>query len=205
MRAQVLVVVVALFGAAVPIARAQLQGTPPPPPAGTTTATSPYATTTPPPTYYAPAPYAPYGAQPPGVPTAPKQLDYEEGDPIPPGYHLKQKVRLGPVIGGACSFGVLWLMSVFASSIGSSLGDKNVQELWLPVVGPFITLGKVSSDSGSKPLLIVDGVGQGVGVGLFLWGVTSPRTVLVRNDIAEVHVVPMIGSKSAGFGLGGLF
>ena len=55
--------------------------------------------------------------------------------------------------------------------------------------------------------LAIDGVGQAVGVGLLVWGLSSPRTVLLRNDLAgvEVHAMPLLTGKSAGFGLGGMF
>ena len=188
-----------------------------PPPAGAAPSPyptySPYGTAAPPPTYSPYATATPYGASPyataappSGVPDAPKQLDYEEGQPIPPGYHLKEKVRLGPVIGGSVSFGVLWLTSLLGGAIATGLGDDDASDLWLPVIGPFITIAR-EKNSTSTSLLAVDGVGQAVGVGLLIWGISSPRTVLLRNDLAgiELHAVPMLGNKMAGLGLGTLF
>jgi len=227
MRAHFLVVLASLgLGAvvtAVSSSRAQVQGAAPapyaPPPGGataTSTATSPYApyptyAPTYAPTYTQPPPYG-TGYPPPGYAPqpyntdAPKQLDYEEGQPVPAGYHLKEKVRPGPVIAGSVTFGVLWLVSVFASTIGSALGDEDVRDLWIPVVGPFITIARVDN-SRSTPSLAIDGAGQAIGIGLLVWGITSPRTVLLRNDIAgiELHATPMLTNKSAGFGLGGSF
>ena len=220
MRAHVFLVLASLGVAAVafgPATRAQVQGAAPPspyapPPPATTTPypyASPYPTYPPAPygTYAAPT-YAPYATAPPPAynTDAPKQLDYEEGQPVPPGYHLKEKVRPGPVIAGSVTFGVLWMVSVFTSAIGSALGDDDVRDLWIPVVGPFITIARVDNNR-STPTLALDGAGQAIGVGLLVWGITSPRTVLLRNDIAgvEVHVTPMLTSKSGGFGLGGMF
>jgi hypothetical protein len=216
MRAHILVVLASLgLGAlvAVPAVRAQVQGAAPAPYAPPPTAYAPYPTYAPTATYapyataYPPPTYSPYATAPPPAPNdAPKQLDYEEGQPIPPGYHLKEKVRVGPVVAGSCTFGVLWLISIFTSTIGTALGDDDVRDLWIPVVGPFITIARVDNNR-STPSLAIDGVGQAVGVGLLVWGISSPKTVLLRNDLAgiEIHATPMVTGKSAGFGLGGMF
>lgn len=197
---------------AAPLARAQQQGGATYAPYGTATATataSPYGTYAPPPPN-APNPYGAYPSPPPGyyapqpAPNAPKQLDYEEGQPIPPGYHLKEKARVGPIVAGSCTFGVLWLISVFASTIGTALGDDRMRDLWIPVAGPFITLSRLDKDD-AKPTLAIDGVGQAFGLGFMIYGIASPKTVLLRNDLAEVHVIPMMNARSAGLGLGGVF
>jgi hypothetical protein len=236
MRAHVLVVLASLGLAVVPIVRAQVQGTTPPPyapppgatypPPPATTYPPPTATTYPPPaptattyptyapyptyaspyaTAYPPPTYSPYGP-PPGAPQPPKQLDYDEGQPIPAGYHRAERARPGPVIAGSITFGVLWLASVLTSVIGTPLGDDNLRDLWIPVVGPFITISREDSNR-STPTLAIDGVGQAIGLGLLVWGITSPRTVLLRNDISgvELHAMPIVSHKTAGFGFGGVF
>ena len=84
----------------------------------------------PPPYYAAPPPYGAY-------PRGPARLRYEEGDPVPPGYHVvSPRGRL--VIAGTI---------VFAVSYGIALGaalvdDFNDQTSWLavPLAGPWLMM-----------------------------------------------------------------
>src|SRR5690349_4987127 len=49
--------------------------------------------------------------------SGPREIsEYEEGDPIPPGYHAESKVRKGLVIGGAVTFGVMYILSVLVGA-----------------------------------------------------------------------------------------
>ncbi len=137
--------------------------------------------------------------------------DYDESEPVPPGYHAETRVRKGPVIAGAVVFGVFYLFSLIA---GAAITDANRalsndkesgELLYIPVAGPFLQMTNTKSSSGNL-LLAIDGVAQGTGAALFIWGITSPRTVLVRNDLAEVRVAPMrMGQNGGGLGLVGTF
>ena len=139
--------------------------------------------------------------------------DYEEGDQIPPGYHAETRVRSGLVVGGAVTFGVLYLLSVLTAAIISdankTVGDNSSRDngdfLYVPVAGPFLQMTKTDSSSGNVTLAI-DGLAQAAGATMFIVGITSPKTVLVRNDLAEVHVMPMkMGRDGGGLGLVGTF
>jgi hypothetical protein len=137
--------------------------------------------------------------------------DYEEGEPIPPGYHADTRIRSGLVVGGAVTFGVMYLFSVLAGSIindaaDASYGNKSDRGdfLFIPVVGPFLQMTKTSSSSGNT-MLVIDGVAQAAGATMLIVGITSPRTVLVRNDLAEVRVTPMTVGTGNGVGLVGTF
>jgi hypothetical protein len=138
--------------------------------------------------------------------------DYEEGDQIPPGYHAETRVRSGLVVGGAVTFGVLYLLSVLVGAAitdtNKSLGNSssnNGDFLYVPVAGPFLQMTKTDSSSGNVTLAI-DGIAQAAGATMFIVGITSPKTVLVRNDLAEVHVMPMkMGTNGGGLGLVGRF
>lgn len=136
--------------------------------------------------------------------------DYENGEPIPPGYHADTRVRTGLVVGGAVTFGVMYLFSVLA---GSAINDANKYSsdhtrgdfLFVPVLGPFLQMTKTSTSSGTT-LLAIDGLAQAAGATMLMVGVMSPRTVLVRNDLAEVRITPMrVGEKGNGVGLVGTF
>jgi len=136
--------------------------------------------------------------------------DYEEGEPIPPGYHAESRVRSGLVVGGAVTFGVMYLLSVLVgaaiSDTNKAIGGKdNGDLLYVPVAGPFLQMTKTESSSGNVTLAI-DGIAQAAGATMLIVGITSPKTVLVRNDLGEVRVMPMrMGDKGGGLGLVGTF
>jgi len=136
--------------------------------------------------------------------------DYEEGEPVPPGYHPDTRVRTGFVVGGAVTFGVLYLLSVLVGAAitdtNRALGEKERGELlYVPVAGPFLQMMNTESSTGNV-MLAIDGAGQALGATLLIVGITSPRTVLVRNDLGQVRIMPMkMGQSGGGIGLGGTF
>jgi len=149
--------------------------------------------------------------------------DYEDGEPIPPGYHAETRVRSGLVVGGAVTFGCMYLLSVL---VGAALSDSAKQSesysysggysspkkedgdfLFVPIAGPFLQMTKTDSSSGNVTLAI-DGIAQAAGATMLIVGITSPKTVLVRNDLGEVRILPMRMGKDGsgtGIGLGGTF
>jgi hypothetical protein len=141
--------------------------------------------------------------------SGPREIkDYEEGDPIPPGYHAESKIRKGLVIGGSILFGAMYILTVL---VGAGINDANGNHssegsfLFVPVAGPFLQMTKTDTSLGNVTLAI-DGVAQAAGATMFIVGITSPKTVLVRNDLGEVRVAPMrLGQGGAGMGLVGTF
>lgn len=136
--------------------------------------------------------------------------DYQEGDPVPPGYHADTRVRKGLVIGGAVTFGVMYLLSAL---VGAAINDtddafghkESGSLLFIPVLGPFLQMGKTDSSTG-KVTLAIDGLAQGAGAAMLIGGLVAPKTVLVRNDLAEISIVPMqVGISGSGAGLVGKF
>jgi hypothetical protein len=177
-------------------AGARAQGAPPPPPAA-----APGGYYAPPPGYY-PPPGA-YAQPQPG----PRVLnDWEEGEPLPAGYHKATRPRVGLIVGGSVLFGVTWLTSAFAGAVASDIGARNGKLLIIPVVGPF-TLVPSGSTTGDL-FLVLDGLAQAGGLAMLVVGIAVPKTVAVRNDIAKVQIMPTpmtFGSNSAGFGFVGKF
>ena len=138
--------------------------------------------------------------------------DYEDGEPIPPGYHADTRVRSGLVVGGAVTFGVMYLLTVL---VGAAINDASERPygtkgdrgdfLFVPVAGPFLQMTKTDTSSGNT-ILVIDGVAQAAGATMLIVGITSPRTVLVRNDLAEIRIAPMkVGERGSGLGLVGTF
>jgi hypothetical protein len=135
--------------------------------------------------------------------------DWEEGDPVPPGYHPTTRVRKGPVIAGSIVFGVFYLISTLVAAVGSDTnqGSGNPEAaLWIPAVGPFIQMGSTSTAVGNW-VLAIDGIAQSGGLALLIYGVAAPRTVLVRNDLG-FRLAPRVmalGHGGGGVGLVGSF
>jgi hypothetical protein len=139
--------------------------------------------------------------------SGPRMLkDWQEGQPIPYGYHREERMRKGPIIVGSILFGVPYLYSSLIASVGAdATTDNRFAALFVPVLGPFIELHEFSSVT-IDYVLILDGLAQATGAALFIWGITSPRPVLVRNDLAMVTVSPArLGRDGTGLLLTGRF
>ena len=116
------------------------------------------------------------------------------------------------------TFGVLYLLSALAATSAAdnsktstynsgtgtwttSGGSNPDGALFVPAIGPFIQMANTSSATGNL-VLVVDGVGQSLGLALLAYGIFSPKTVLVRNDLAKATIVPVaIGKDGYGAGL----
>jgi len=165
--------------------------------------------------------YAQPGAQG-GVPMGPKTMAYEDGDPVPPGYHVDTRARKGLVIAGACTFGVFYLTSVLTGALAQAIAKTNddiscigtncpsthdshdeFTPMYIPVAGPFITMGTAHAQGAGIFGLAVLGVLQAGGVAMFVAGFAAPKTELVRNDIGKIHVLPAVGKDSVGLSLVG--
>lgn len=135
--------------------------------------------------------------------------DWEDGEPVPPGYHPSTRIRKGPVVSGAIVFGIFYMFSTLAAAVGSDTGGSSGNAeaaLWVPGIGPFIQMGATTSAIGNW-FLAIDGLAQTGGLALLIYGLASPRTVLVRNDLG-LHVVPRVmalGHGGGGLGLVGSF
>jgi hypothetical protein len=136
--------------------------------------------------------------------SGPRQIkDWNEGEPIPPGYHPVQRLRTGLVVGGAVMFGVLYLFSALAASISSDTNQGNGFDnaLWIPGIGPFIQMASTSSATGNL-VLAIDGAAQSAGLAMLIYGIVSPKTVLLRNDLATTPLVLPIRVGNDGYGVG---
>jgi hypothetical protein len=138
--------------------------------------------------------------------------DWQEGETVPPGYHPAQRIRKGAVIGGAVTFGVVYFVNVLVAAGGTDYANSNhtsnsVAGLYAPVVGPFITMTQ-SSSAVADVFLVLDGLAQAGGAVLLLYGLTSPQTVLMRDDYGRPRLLPqpmLFGRAGAGAGLVGTF
>jgi hypothetical protein len=141
--------------------------------------------------------------------SGPRMLkDWEEGQPIPYGYHHETRPRKGMVIAGSVVFGVLYLISAYSGAIGDDLangGENKAGWMFLPVLGPFLEWSETDSTT-LRYMLALDGLAQAAGVTMLVCGLLYPRHLLVRNDLASMTITPMkIGMEGSGFGLVGRF
>jgi hypothetical protein len=131
--------------------------------------------------------------------------DWRPEQPVPPGYHPETRVRKGSVIAGLITFGIPYIYSSLIASIGEDANETSVRPLWVPVLGPFLEIGYSHSVT-LDYALVLDGLTQGLGAGLVIYGIMSPRNVLIRNDLAMVQVTPMrLGRDGNGVGFVGRF
>jgi len=138
--------------------------------------------------------------------------DYDDGDPVPPGYHPDTRIRKGLVIGGVVPFGVFYLFSAMTAAIAHDAGEDD-DALYIPAIGPFVQLAKSQSQT-AKFFCGLDGVVQSLGLAMAIYGLAAPKTVLVRNDLAkeqprrqklDLHPMPFVARTGAGVGVIGSF
>jgi hypothetical protein len=135
--------------------------------------------------------------------------DWREGDTVPSGFHPVQRMRRGFIVAGAVTFGSLYLISAFGAAAvhdaNANRGTDNADALFVPAVGPFIQMGRTTSAFGNMSNLI-DGIVQCGGLTMLIYGLTTPRTILVRNDLGMTFLpVPYVSSRGAGLGWVGTF
>lgn len=162
--------------------------------------------------YPPPQPYAqPYAPQPPvyqqPIPQGPEEMNYVDGNPIPYGYTRIQKTRKGLVIAGAVTLGVVYGFSAAFGAVGEDLRNANethtdTSAMWIPIAGPFLQIKETSTSTG-KLFFFHVGLAQTAGALMLVYGLTAPRTLLVRND--QLSVVPMLSKDAGGMMVSGRF
>ena len=119
-------------------------------------------------------------------------------------------MRTGLIVGGAVTFGVLYLISLLTAAIGSDVAKAEhtgnpVGALYIPCFGPFIQMTSTGSAT-ANVFLAIDGIAQTGGAAMLIGGIVAPKTVLVRNDLGQVHFTPVrLGRDGMGLGLSGTF
>jgi hypothetical protein len=157
----------------------------------------------PPPQMYAPPP----GMSPQyGVQNGPRVIrNWDESQPLPPGYHVESRVRVGLIVGGAVTFGTMYLLTALVAGLVDD-GGGSAGACYVPGIGPFIQMGQADTATDGF-LLALDGIVQLGGIAMLVAGIAAPKTELVRNDIGGVHfnVAPIIAKDHTGMGLVGTF
>ena len=161
----------------------------------------------------------PYGSAP--QRTAPSELPYVEGGPVPRGYAVDEYHPRGLIIGGAVTLGTLYAISLSVAAGGNF--DSSNGWLAVPVVGPFGWLAArkapactnstyyndnscESDESGKRTAVVLDGMGQVAGAALLIAGLAITRKHMVLVNPQEAIVVaPYASSTGSGLRLIGRF
>jgi hypothetical protein len=151
--------------------------------------------------------------------------DWEEGDPVPPGYQPDTRIRKGLVIGGAVTMGSLWLLSVvFGAALVSieetddeldrisgfqdDTGPEDYYPLFVPVAGPFITIATAQSSGVGTAFLLIDGIAQTGGLAMLIAGIAAQQSYLrpvPQYGEIDIQFAPVVAPGFAGMGLSGSF
>jgi len=130
---------------------------------------------------------------------------YEPGTAVPPGYDVE--TSYSDAAASARTAGIWFFGAGYAGAYVAALSlPSRLGAMYVPVLGPWITMGQLES-GGAKAALAIDGAVQGLGVVLFLGGVVGAGKQLVRSDVplATLQVVPTVGRDHAGVGFLGAF
>jgi hypothetical protein len=142
----------------------------------------------------------------------PRELPWEPGDPVPPGYEKTGRVRAGLVTAGSVVFGFAYTTSVVTGVFTVRMGSEFVP-LFVPVVGPFIAIGTVRHERGLIAegifLFAFNGTAQLTGAVLLIAGLVAQKPILVRTTKlggVDVRWTPVaFGKTGPGLGLAGTF
>jgi hypothetical protein len=189
------------------------------PPPGYPPGAYPYPPPGYPPGAYPPGPYpgaAGWGsdgsdsASPDGRPRLlPLELPYDPDRGIPPGYKLAEKPRTGLAIAGGVTFGGLWLVSCIAGGFVEDAGQYNNSQhgwpLYIPVIGPLITISTAHSSPAPTTLLVFDSLFQAGSLAMFIAGLASSQKVLkYQFNAGNQLTLRPIASPLENGGFGGL-
>lgn len=117
---------------------------------------------------------------------------------------------------GGVTFGLTWIASGILSVVtmdmnagfggGGKLFDGySTWPMWLPVVGPFVTMGTTADKSVPWFFVVPAALGQCTGFALLVAGLASTESDLEPNELARprLFLTPQVGSDLPGLGVVG--
>jgi hypothetical protein len=142
---------------------------------------------------------------------AAEKIPFREGTSVPPGYRLDSSPRAALVATGASVSGALWVIST-VTAIGLDQksavdGDPNFDDMYwpmfIPVIGPFITIGTADSSGTGAGILALDGALQAGGLAMMIAGLVAPKLELVPQK--GIYLNAQAAPGSGGLSVGGAF
>jgi hypothetical protein len=91
---------------------------------------------------------------------------WEPGEAIPYGYEEREGPSLRFLIGGLSTAGALYVGSSIGAYITTFGGATEFAPLFVPGIGPFITIATADAENVGAFLLAIDGLGQLTGITL---------------------------------------
>jgi hypothetical protein len=180
---------------------AQTAPYPTPPPGYPQPVYPPGAYPTPPPGWGPPAPQGtdPTVMGPDGRPRSlPLEMPYDPDKGVPPGYRIGEKRRIPLAIAGGVTFGAIWVASCIAGGIMLD-NDEDGAPMYVPVLGPVITIGTARTSPAGTTALVFDAVAQAAGVAMFIAGMATSQQVLkYQFGPSEVSFTPFAAPTESG-------
>jgi hypothetical protein len=139
--------------------------------------------------------------------------DWEEGEPIPPGYRRVERTRRGLIVGGSVLFGSMYLVSVLVAAANDDVARNNgtsspTDALYVPAVGPFVQMLLKSNGALGNVALAMDGLAQCGGIAMFVVGLAVPKALLIRETLENgptLRMAPLLAKGTTGLSLVGTF
>jgi hypothetical protein len=140
-----------------------------------------------------------------------RRFEYHEGMDVPEGYHLEETPRWGLVAGGTSVLATFWAVSAISAVMldreAADEGDPNFDDMYwpmfIPVAGPFVTIGTADSSGTGAAILALDGVVQAAGLGMFIAGFAAPKVEIVEDY--HLTVAPSAPGSQGGMSISGSF
>jgi len=152
-------------------------------------------------------------------PEKPREISpWDPDEPPPEGYNLRSSVRSGAIGGGVTLLLLGWIPAIIGGAIaakdekqrgidGDGVEEGDWTPMYVPVVGPFITMSSVDASGGGAAVLVVDGVLQTAGAALIVYGILDRKYKVVRAQVAghPVEVAPGVSFDRPGISVRGAF
>jgi hypothetical protein len=157
----------------------------------------------------APAP-APASAPAPAPASAPAPAPAPAPASAPASASAPPRPRPAAVWGGASLFALTYVASAFSATTGYTADDGTTSSraaMWVPLVGPFVTLGS-TRPAGEDALLVLDGLAQLGGLTLFVYGLTASTPAVVPRDASgrvTLSIAPRVDRRDTGASIVGTF
>jgi hypothetical protein len=107
-------------------------------------------------------------------------------------------------IGGAI-FALGYLPALYVASFLGEPNERGLEPLFIPIVGPFVTISTAHLDTETSLWAVAFGAVQAAGAGVGIaWLVLPDEKKLYRNDV-RIRLTPTVGSSSTGLSVTGTF
>ena len=138
---------------------------------------------------------------------------WDPSQPVPSGYHVERRTRLGLVIAGSVVFGVAYLGIVVPNLLIATSGNPSAAIVTVPVGRPFYHVVANLRDANGvyavAGLTAFDALVQAAGAGMLIAGIVGTRVLVpgpARPSAVHLTLVPIrLEGRGAGVGIAGTF